>query len=726
MQSNKDFAHYYLSRGLAVLPACSPSVPGHNPETCGKSLGKHPLLKSWSEYQKRKPTSEEIENWWTQWPEANIIIVAGEVSNNLVVVDIDDPEAYDAWAKKNQFLLDLESTWNYMTGGGGLHAHFRTSSPAKKKKYPWGEIQGEGTYVIVPPSMHKSGSRYEPALTDDIRIIAAPPPLENELKGRNVPQEVREGKDYVEELVEGLRSLSKGERVDKLVAYGGRLAGRGLDPEEINFILGLANYNSDEPLPEHEFDSMVAPAARKFGQRRVEELRKLQEYKPEEDDSTGEIPTFPKEVMTGVLGEVVAAFDSIREGASEFYFCALTQQILTASGRTIEFKTSYGEILDRKPKFFLVIAAPTGHHKSTAMDDMNGLMRQIVRGSGYMVKAGARGSGEGLDNKLKDRKTMIVSYDEFKTLLQKVKQEANTLLNELTRLFEESTIEGMTVKDTEQVEDVFLNFSGLITIKDLKRVINSSLDEGGFLNRIFFVVGKDKAIRPNKVKLSDTIREELAKKLQEMFRKYGSALPLSQDVMARVAAQVKEGTEEEKPAEHTQPDPGGSQMNKDTAGAIVRGGGVVEAKISRSKEAEEVFSKWYTELRSSNEDMSYGIRLDNYYNAWEVALTMSKMEDVVTKETALDVVKIMDYELAIRKWIWSHIQEGSSNEWTIKILEQVRKDPGTSKGKLRRLLHGDRNPSAFSGGFDLAIRSGMVEVTRDDQGKEVYIPGSVE
>lgn len=723
--TNKEYALYYESRGLCVLPACSPDVQGHNEKVCGKSLGKHPLLKAWSEFQTRRSTREEIEKWWTQWPEANIIIVAGEVSNNLVIVDIDDPEAYDAWTKKNQFILDLESTWNYMTGGGGLHSHFRTSFPAKKKKFPWGEIQGEGTYVIVPPSMHKSGTRYEPALTDDIRITAAPGPLEALLKGPGLPQEVREGKDYVEELVEGLRSLSKGERVDKLVAYGGRLAARGIDAEEINFILGLANMNSEEPLPDHEFDSMVAPAARKFGQRRVEELKKLQDYKPEEDDMTGEIPTFPREVMTGILGEIVDAYDKIREGASEFFFCAITQQILTASARTIEFETSDGEVIDRKPKFFMVIAAPTGHHKSTAIDDMNFLMKNVVRGAGYMVKAGARGSGEGLDNKLKDRKTMIVCYDEFKTLLKKKNQEANTLPLELTRLFEETTIEGMTVKDTEQVEDVFLNFTGLITVKDLKRVITSDLEEGGFLNRIFFVVGRDKNIRPNKVKLPSEVKRKITEKLLEMFRKYGSALPLSQELMARLAAQVKEeGTKTEET--HTQPSPEGVVMTKDTAGAIVRGGGVVEAKIKRSTEAEKVFSTWYTELRKNDEDMSYGIRLDNYYNAWEVALTMSKMEDVVSKETAQDVVKIMEYELAIRKWIWSHIQEGSSNEWAKEVLERVREEPGMSKGKLRYTMHGDRNPSAFNAGLGLAISSGMVEVMRDSQGKEVYVPGGIQ
>jgi len=712
--TNKEHALQYLGRGLCVIPACSPLVSGHGAK-CGKSLGKHPLLKEWTTYQKRKPTIEEVEKWWTDWPEANIIIVCGAVSNNLVVVDIDDPEGYEAWVKKSQFILDLEATWNYMTGGGGLHAHFRTSFPANKRKFPWGEIQGEGTYVIAPPSLHQSGTRYEPPLTDDIRIIAAPPPLEALLRDHSLPQEVRDSRDYVEELIGGLQSLSKGERTDKLVAYGGRLAGKNLDAKEINFILGMANEMSDEPLTDQEFESQVATAGRRFGQRRMEELRKLQEYTPDEDDSAGEIPTFPREVMTGILGFIVKEYDKIREGASEFYFCSMAQQLLTASGRTIEFETASGEIIDRKPKFFMVIAAPTGHHKSTTVDDMSFIVKILTRNVGYIVKAGARGSGEGLDNKLKERKTMIVCYDEFKLLLQKKRMEGNTLVNELTRLFEEDTIEGMTVKDTEQILDVFLNFTGLVTIKDLKRVITSDLDEGGFLNRIFFVVGRDKAIKPNKVKLPEESKKHIQEKLCQMFMKYGTALEITPVQPGVAQAQVQ--------VAHTQPNPAGKQItNTNTTQAHP----VIRCTIKRSAEAEKIFTEWYTKLRKSDEDMSYGIRLDNYYNAWEIAITMSKMEEVVTKETALDVVKIMDYELTVRKWIWSHIQEGSYNEWAYRIMEKVRETPGIGKGKIRYLLHGDRNPSAFNAGMDSALKSGMIEKMLNDEGKEVFVPGGIE
>ena len=41
--------------------------------------GKKPLV-SWNKYQKDMPTDKLVRNWWSKWPDANIGIVTGEVS----------------------------------------------------------------------------------------------------------------------------------------------------------------------------------------------------------------------------------------------------------------------------------------------------------------------------------------------------------------------------------------------------------------------------------------------------------------------------------------------------------------------------------------------------------------------------------------------------------------------------------------------------------------------
>jgi hypothetical protein len=44
--------------------------------------------------------------------------------------------------------------------GRGLHAYFRTDAPTPISKMPWGEVRGDGGYVVVPPSRHPSGTGY--------------------------------------------------------------------------------------------------------------------------------------------------------------------------------------------------------------------------------------------------------------------------------------------------------------------------------------------------------------------------------------------------------------------------------------------------------------------------------------------------------------------------------------------------------------------------------------
>ena len=48
----------------------------------------------WKEFQYRHPTEEEVADWWDKWPDANIGIVTGKISN-LVVFDLDTEDAVE-------------------------------------------------------------------------------------------------------------------------------------------------------------------------------------------------------------------------------------------------------------------------------------------------------------------------------------------------------------------------------------------------------------------------------------------------------------------------------------------------------------------------------------------------------------------------------------------------------------------------------------------------------
>jgi hypothetical protein len=116
---------------------------------------KKPLIK-WEIFQKEKATKEQIIEWFTKWPNANLAIVTGKISN-LIVVDIDPRHGGTRDDFKDVQTLIVE------TGGGGWHYYFQYEEGITNHAgiKPGIDIRGDGGYVIVPPSVHPSGNKYE-------------------------------------------------------------------------------------------------------------------------------------------------------------------------------------------------------------------------------------------------------------------------------------------------------------------------------------------------------------------------------------------------------------------------------------------------------------------------------------------------------------------------------------------------------------------------------------
>lgn len=118
---------------------------------------KTPLL-AWQEFQTRRPTDGELEEWFVhRWPEANIGIVTGTLSG-LVVVDADG-DAGLAWMREH-----LPVTGVYVRTGKGWHGYFRHPGGNVRNRgriAPEVDIRADGGYVVAPPSVHASGALYE-------------------------------------------------------------------------------------------------------------------------------------------------------------------------------------------------------------------------------------------------------------------------------------------------------------------------------------------------------------------------------------------------------------------------------------------------------------------------------------------------------------------------------------------------------------------------------------
>jgi hypothetical protein len=109
-----------------------------------------------------------IRRWWSKWPTANVAIRTGVVSG-LLVLDLDakhgDP---DAMIGVLELLADGDcpQTTVSLTGGGGRHLLFALDPDGETAANSSGrlgagiDVRGENGYIVAPPSLHQSGSRY--------------------------------------------------------------------------------------------------------------------------------------------------------------------------------------------------------------------------------------------------------------------------------------------------------------------------------------------------------------------------------------------------------------------------------------------------------------------------------------------------------------------------------------------------------------------------------------
>lgn len=147
IRSPRDAAVAYARCGLSVLPW---SYDEGRKKPCVK----------WREMQRTPWTTDDAERWWSRNPSHNVGVITGAISN-LVVVDCDNEQAI-AWADAN--LPDTD--WRVTTGRGvqlGYRAPADGSEVRNRTKIGGMELdlRGEGGYVSMPPSVHRTGARYQ-------------------------------------------------------------------------------------------------------------------------------------------------------------------------------------------------------------------------------------------------------------------------------------------------------------------------------------------------------------------------------------------------------------------------------------------------------------------------------------------------------------------------------------------------------------------------------------
>lgn len=238
-------AHWFLERGWTPLPI----VP----------RGKTPLL-PWRRLQRARPTPADLEQWWALWPDANVGIVTGGTSG-LAVLDLDSDEA-QAQARKR----GLPDEAPLVRTGRGEHIYCRAESPvATVALSPGLEVRGDGAYVVAPPSLHPSGTRY----TWLIPPLDALPPLPDWARSLRVERLKGCAPGWV---VRALRGVEEGRRNVTCARLTGYFVAKGVPPEVVEAMLLGWNHLNRLPLPDAEVLCTVASIVGRGRRERTEAL----------------------------------------------------------------------------------------------------------------------------------------------------------------------------------------------------------------------------------------------------------------------------------------------------------------------------------------------------------------------------------------------------------------------------------------------------------------------
>jgi hypothetical protein len=260
-----ETALWLLSEGCSVFPLAPRSK---------KPIGGPLPGGVWGEFQKRRATPEEARKWFKDCPDANLALVCGEISG-VVVVDVDG-EKGQAWFKVN---MSKPNLFQFTSGKHKFHAFFRHPGvgfhvPPSVRPVPEIDIRGDGSYVVIAPSVHPSGEIYTlrklPGF-DGIKTLVPVPnlPLRHDKDGNiEFDPEAKNRKsaplDY---------TALEGQRNEKLTSLCGSMYARGCEREQVRlFAVGWNNEYCKPPLSDREVETIVNSMSKTHAMRNPQAL----------------------------------------------------------------------------------------------------------------------------------------------------------------------------------------------------------------------------------------------------------------------------------------------------------------------------------------------------------------------------------------------------------------------------------------------------------------------
>ena len=477
---------------------------------CGKSAGKHPRV-NWREAASSDP--EIIRQWWAVWPDANIGLATGPGSG-IFVLDLDGPEAVAELERLEAQSGELPVTVTASTGRGS-HRYFLwdPNRPVRNRAKVNGlgiDFRGEGGYVIVAPSRHQSGKRYEWQRPPEGTEVAGAPDWLFEMANGGKPPAGRTQPSTTGDLGLDLRTalgVTEGGRHDAAAKLIGADLGRGHDPVDVLDWAYLWAGRCIPPMDKEEVKrivkDLVARDAAKLG---------IGLTAPSQD-----WPEMSEEALIGIVGDFIRQVEPHTEADRN----ALLVQFLTLAGTAFGRSPHYViEATRHTTNLFSVVVGDTGDgRKGTGFervkavfpdDTQKRIAKGMSTGEGLIhhvrdplyKKEATKKKGVVVDEKevmIDDGVTdkRVLAYEsEFQSVLAHTKRDANILSNVLRQAWEGGDLGTMTKHSPTKATGAHVSIIGNVTKEELVASLTAVDTANGFVNRFLWAMSRRSKLLP--------------------------------------------------------------------------------------------------------------------------------------------------------------------------------------------------------------------------------------
>lgn len=241
-----DDAIRYAEHGLAVFP-----LQPHGKQPTDGSRG----------FKDATTNVGQIRSWWSYAPDMNIGMATGAASGGVFVIDVDQHGETDGGLELSVWQAEhgrFPETASSVTGSGGTHYFFKAPAGVSVKSaahvIPGVDVRGDGGYVVLPPSVHPNGNRYEWDMEpwEDCEIAEA---------DATVLEFVRTDGAQERQRFELPDVIPQGKRDDTLFRYACSLQAQGLPDDKIMTIVSDANRaRCNPPMSDEDVRNKVRSA----------------------------------------------------------------------------------------------------------------------------------------------------------------------------------------------------------------------------------------------------------------------------------------------------------------------------------------------------------------------------------------------------------------------------------------------------------------------------------